>query len=435
MQTYQPLIGMQDLSGIDLRRQQYLRALFMGLLERCGYQFVEPSLLERAASFDKSVVGSSPWPEWNDKGVIMVDDVVYGDDYQRKNSSTPAVLIPEGTISVARMVAGMVAENRDFAFPMKTAYVLPCFRNELEATLGRTKRRQFTQLGVELVGAPAGDSDVEAIYLIHSCLREFGVDAKHIKVRVGDVAIFNRLVALSRINASDAILLKELLDAIAECRAGKMSHRHQALETEMLQLLTRVQVADRYKEAWIGITKGMSTVEFAGQVEDDDVWKGVERLNSLVETLIGLGCTIVPDLCVVRSHEYYSGIAFEIDVITEASSFVEVGGGGRYDKLIGHFLSEDLPRSVPATGFAFGLERIVQLLQTLNLLTPDGGAARGPLTGKWRIPRGSKVRRTNACLRHSHRHLSRRTRAVRCIRQAGGLHRKGNRAMLVNSTS
>ena len=374
MQSYQPLVGMKDLSGIELRQQQYLQALFMGLLERCGYQFVQPSLLERAGSFDKSVVGVSPWPEWNDKGVIMIDDVVYGGDYKTKTSSTPSVLIPEGTISVARMVAGMLAQNPDLAFPIKTAYTLPCFRNELETTLSGTKRRQFMQLGVEVIGAPAGDSDVEAINLIHSCLREFGVDAKYIKVRVGDVAVFNRLVELSQIGASDAVLLKEFLDAIAECRAGKMSHRQNALEVEMLRLLTHVQVAERYKEAWIGITKGMSTVDFAKKVDDKDVWEGVLRLNSLAETLTSLGCTIVLDLCVVRSHEYYSGIAFEIDVVTPTNSYVEVGGGGRYDKLIGHFLSEEMPKSVPATGFAFGLERIVQLLLALNLLTLERSA-------------------------------------------------------------
>ncbi len=373
-QTFEPLVGMRDLSGIALRRQQFVSSRFVGLVERAGYRFVVPSLLERSASFDKSVVGASPWPEWNDKGVIMLTDLLYGASYSDEPRGTPAVLVPEGTISVARMVAGMLAQNPDLAFPIKVAYVLPCFRNELEATLGTTKLRQFTQLGLEVIGTPAGDSDVEAIHLIHSCLREFGVDTNQIRVRVGDVAIFNRLVELSGIGPSDAILLKEILDAIAECRAGKMSFRQPELETQMSQLIARAKVADRYREAWIGITQGEGTVAFAERVDDEEVWQGVRRLSSLVETLVGLGCVIMPDLCVVRSHEYYSGIAFEIDVVTPTDAYVEVGGGGRYDKLIGHFLPEGSRQSVPATGFAFGLERVIRLLDELGLLAADRSA-------------------------------------------------------------
>ncbi|MCP2257472.1 Histidyl-tRNA synthetase [Streptoalloteichus tenebrarius] len=76
------------------------------------------------------------------------------------------------------------------------------------------------------------------------------------------------------------------------------------------------------------------------------------------------------DLCVVRSHEYYSGVAFEVDVVADGMAFVEVGGGGRYDRLVGHFVPAGGRRSVPATGFAFGVERLVHLLESLHLLGP-----------------------------------------------------------------
>ncbi len=81
----------------------------------------------------------------------------------------------------------------------------------------------------------------------------------------------------------------------------------------------------------------------------------------------------------VRSHEYYTGIAFEIDVLGETDVFVEVGGGGRYDRLVAHFVPEGTVPTVPATGFAFGVERLVHLLDCLGLLGP--GRTTAPAIG------------------------------------------------------
>ena len=108
-------------------------------------------------------------------------------------------------------------------------------------------------------------------------------------------------------------------------------------------------------------------------------WPGrLAVLRDLVAVLAELQVTVEIDLCVVRSHEYYTGVAFEIDVITADEAFVEVGGGGRYDKLVSHFAPGSPVSTVPATGFAFGLERLVHLLNRLDLLGDGCTAAIGP---------------------------------------------------------
>lgn len=106
-------------------------------------------------------------------------------------------------------------------------------------------------------------------------------------------------------------------------------------------------------------------------VADEVVAERLAQLRELAGVLDALGVTVEIDLCVVRSHEYYTGIAFEIDVIADAEVFVEVGGGGRYDRLVAHFVPEGTVPTVPATGFAFGVERLVHLLDCLSLLGPD----------------------------------------------------------------
>ena len=73
---------------------------------------------------------------------------------------------------------------------------------------------------------------------------------------------------------------------------------------------------------------------------------------------------MVIDLAVVRSHEYYTGIVFEVDVLINDQIIVEIAGGGRYNKLIGKLSQKSI--EVPAVGFAFGLERICRLAETLQ---------------------------------------------------------------------
>lgn len=72
----------------------------------------------------------------------------------------------------------------------------------------------------------------------------------------------------------------------------------------------------------------------------------------------------------MRSHEYYTGISFEIDVVGDDASFYEIAGGGRYDRLVSCFLSEsDENLIIPSTGFAFGVERVIEAATQFGLLS------------------------------------------------------------------
>ena len=71
--------------------------------------------------------------------------------------------------------------------------------------------------------------------------------------------------------------------------------------------------------------------------------------------------------CLVRSHEYYTGIVYEVDLKIDDTIFVEVAGGGRYNKLISKFLAGK-EYQIPAVGFAYGLERLVEFLNSCKSL-------------------------------------------------------------------
>ena len=65
-----------------------------------------------------------------------------------------------------------------------------------------------------------------------------------------------------------------------------------------------------------------------------------------------------------RGLSYYTGAIMEVTVPDLAGS---LGGGGRYDGLIGMFLGED----VPACGFSLGLERILVVMSERNMFPPE----------------------------------------------------------------
>jgi len=339
------------------------------VVERAGYEQLMVPLIERAASFSEEIVGDSPWPEWDQRGCFYLSVRDYGADYDQVVGETPAVLIPEGTISVSRWLGGLLDQPEPVVLPLKVWYELPCPRNELLDTLSETKRREFTQFGLEVLGAANPAADTEVLCLVQDLLTAVGVDPAGLRARLSDVRVFNQMVEESEVPQADRIALKEAMDGIAECRAGKRPERLPALLRAAEEVLDRQHLQPGAREAWRQVldhAAGRVTKELRsalGAANHDALDHLDEMQRELTAT--GLGATV--DLCVVRSHEYYTGLSFELDIVTPAATYVEVAGGGRYDKLVGNFTQAVAGGVVPCTGFAFGVERVAAVLEALDL--------------------------------------------------------------------
>ncbi|MFG1875694.1 ATP phosphoribosyltransferase regulatory subunit [Sphaerisporangium sp. NPDC049003] len=245
-----PLRGTGDIFGLPLRKRLAVTSALAHLARRHGYDQIEVPLIERASSFSEEVVGRSPWPEWDQRGCFYLKVPDYHSSYDTPPVLTDALLIPEGTISVTRWLGRLLSEEPEFVWPLKLFYLTPCFRNELMDGLDELKRRQFTQFGLEVLGTPSGSADIEVIHLITISLYELGIPERTVRVRVGDVAIFNRLVELSGLDPDPAIRLKEALDAIAECKAGKRPERHPALIDDIDRLTCEAHLDPRWAKVW-----------------------------------------------------------------------------------------------------------------------------------------------------------------------------------------
>lgn len=364
-----PIEGTLDIFGVELRKIDFLFRKFTDVINRYGYEQLEVPLIERASSFSEDIVGQSPWPEWDKRGCFYLKINNYLSSFETTDKTIDALLIPEGTIPVTRWLGKYLDTLPNAVLPLKVFYKLPCFRNELIDSISETKRRQFNQFGIEILGSKKLASDVEIIYLIKRLLVEVGVKSSQIRVRISNVGIFNKLIKECSISHSDSIALKEAMDTIAECRAGKKPERKAENELKFASVLATYSLTEKQNDMWNTIlnhSEGVITPKMYEMFTSE--YKGfLDELTQICNELIVNNVNSTLDLCVVRSHEYYTGISFEVDVLTENSQFIEIAGGGRYDKLVGNFVQNYSQSVIPSTGFAFGLERVASMLETLGM--------------------------------------------------------------------
>jgi ATP phosphoribosyltransferase regulatory subunit len=229
------------------------------------------------------------------------------------------------TIPIARLVATRLGTAEP---PLRLCY----FGHAYRAAERRTAElREFLQGGIELIGLPGAEGEAEVIALIEDSLDRAGL-RRH-RVGVGDGTLFARLLDEAEVPEdarAEVIALLSARDFVGlERRLERLG-----LSTASCERLVRIP----------SLRGGAEVLDAAGDATED--------LRELRELLAerGIGDRIIFDLGLVRSLSYYTGPVFE--VYDPAVGFA-LGGGGRYDDLIGRF-----GRSLPACGIALDVGRV-----------------------------------------------------------------------------
>lgn len=369
MNKIRKIKGIDSLYGNNLNKMEFIIFKMYEAVSKVGYKELQVPILEPAESYSEKVIGKSPWPEWNEKGCFYMDIADYSSDYNKNPIITKNILIPEGTVSVTRWLGEQLDENSDIVLPLKIFYNLTCFRNELVDSLNENKKREFKQFGIEVLGTSNILADLENLYMATYLLEEVGIDREEIRSRVNHIQIFSNLCKESNFSAQERVLLKEQLDTIAECKAGKNPERYDDAISNISRLLLSKDLSSRINKCWDMI------IQFPlGRIDEsyyhvfgDNYKVYFDELNYIYDIFKNENINILIDLCVIRSHEYYTGFSFEIDVITRKYNFYEIAGGGRYDKLVKNFVMNSKIELVPCTGFAFGMNRVKKMMDELLL--------------------------------------------------------------------
>ncbi len=385
--------GTQDFLPREMTIRNHVESVIRGTFESYGFQQIQTPMFEELALFatrSGEEIRNSMFTFWSDR-------VEYA-------------MRPEWTAPVCRLVAS--GKTSQLPLPYKVYYLGECFR------YGRPQAgryREFTQAGLELMGSSSPVADAEVMATAVHTLRALGIT--QFLLKVGNIGVFRDLLAedldfdgQSRIiNQIDRIMSvrgkcetikmqPKLSKDDAEYVKGEVADLYR-LQEEMayqgsLEILPTREYSedavrdwldrlptiaeDTYRFLWdkskvVSLEKAELLVqvsqirgsfsEVSGRATSlltgSAAQKAVEQLAEVCEWLGKHG---VPDFEVVlgiaRGLDFYTGTVFEIDSPLLGAQ-KQICGGGRYDRLVEEFGGP----SLPATGFAFGFDRVVEVFE------------------------------------------------------------------------
>ncbi len=360
-QNLTPLDGFNDITGKEARLREYISEKITGIYVSNGYEKIDIPMLETQQLFSPEFVGVNPWPGWHPRSLFSLTVKDYKGAYENTHTKeTNMFLIPEVTASVCRYVAKELSrEKKNFPSFSKYYYLTKCFRNELVCEVKETKKREFTQIGVELIGQSSVYTDLENFDLVFKVLESLGIKRKDIVLRYSDVRLFNFLVEKTGLSSYEQNRLKVVLDDIASTRAKGCDVEDLIKKFE--GILCELNLDSTSKELWKKLLLRFENL--------DDLKKDLKDFPSgVVNNLVALeklfkgeySDNFSVDLSIIRGQDYYNQTTFQVDVNTPKGIISEIGGGGRYDFFISKILSSE--DHFPATGMAFSIERLHFLL-------------------------------------------------------------------------
>jgi ATP phosphoribosyltransferase regulatory subunit len=242
------------------------------------------------------------------------------------------VLRSDMTVPIARLVGSRYQTSEP---PLRFCYFAHCYRGVRPQ---RGQPREFLQAGIELVGAPAPVGTAEAVNVLCRALDRAGL--LRYRVGIGDAALYPGLMEalavpvehrprlLTELGHGDFVGLEHALDELA-------------IDERSLELLLSVPQL-----------RGGPDVLHGPPGPVADAVAGLRAIHALLDP--DVATRVIFDLGLSRAPGYYTGAVFEV---YDPAVGMPIGGGGRYDHLLGQF-----GRELPAVGFALEVEKLHQAL-------------------------------------------------------------------------
>jgi histidyl-tRNA synthetase len=315
----QAIRGMNDILPSETYLWQHVEKIMRDVLQSYGYQEIRLPTVEKTELFKRSIGEAT--------------DIVEKEMYtflDRNNDSL--TLRPEGTAGCVRAgVEHGLLHNQI----QRLWYLGPYFRHERPQ---KGRYRQFHQCGAEVFGLEGPDVDAELIILAARILEKLGLKS----------AVTLEINSLGSV-AARATYRETLVDYFNQYRAQLDEDSQRRLTSNPLRILDSKNPAMQELIA--------NAPKLTEHLDAESAQHFVKLQNYL--THLGIRFTVNPRL--VRGLDYYTKTVFEW-VTTELGSQGAVCSGGRYDGLVEQLSG----KPTPALGFAFGMERLILLMQQME---------------------------------------------------------------------
>jgi ATP phosphoribosyltransferase regulatory subunit len=303
--------GTRDVLPDEMRELRAMTDRIRAVFDGAGYGELYTPALEYEQTFSRANIGGArpAYRVFDEHGTVLV-------------------LRPDMTVPIARVVATRYAHAEP---PLRFCYVAHAYRGVRPQ---RGQSRELLQAGVELIGMPGPAGTAEVLGVLCAALDAAGLD--NYRVGLGDAALYPSLLEAFEVDAERSeLILTEL--AAGDFVGVDREVRALGLADGDADLLLRLAHTRGGPEVLEGLEGALH-----------DALSGLREVHALLAP--GVAARIIFDLGLVRSLGYYTGQLFQV---YDPAYGVPLGGGGRYDELLGTF-----GRALPAVGFALNVERV-----------------------------------------------------------------------------
>ncbi|MEO6670463.1 MAG: histidine--tRNA ligase [Ferruginibacter sp.] len=347
--------GTRDFAAETVRKRNYILSVIKDVFELYGFQPLETPAMENL----ETLMGK--YGEEGDKLIFKIlnnglndpkntDKAKEGFEklMQGKNTTalTERALKYDLTIPFARYVA---MNHGQLTFPYKRYQMQPVWRADRPQ---KGRYREFTQCDADVVGSISLLNEIELANIYHTVFINLGLNKYELKINSRKM-----LVALAELcggveKMMDITITIDKLDKIGLDKV-KVELSERGLNPGQINII----------ENYLGVTGNNEEKLLAAKNifgENEQAKKGIEELTYILSQTHNINLDI--DFTLARGLNYYTGIILE----AKGPSTVKmgsIGGGGRYDDLTGLF---GVP-GIPGVGISFGVDRIYDVIEELNL--------------------------------------------------------------------
>jgi len=336
-----PVTGMKDMMPSEMEVRDYVISLIKDTYKTFGFSSIETPCVEHIENLCSKQGGD------NEKLIFKI--LKRGEKLRINEAKEEADLVDGGlrydlTVPLSRYYANHANE---LPAPFKALQMGNVWRADRPQ---RGRFRQFMQCDIDILGEPSNLAEIELILATTTLLGK--LDFHNFTIRINDRRFLKAMAAYSGFKEEDydsVFITLDKMDKIGlDGVAAELKENGYAEES-----------VEKYLELFKEITGDVEGVRMCKEKLQGylapEAADGLEMIISCVEQEKEADFRMKFDPTLVRGMSYYTGTIFEISMDEFGGS---VGGGGRYDKMIGKFTGQD----TPAVGFSIGFERIVMLL-------------------------------------------------------------------------
>ena len=357
MKNFSPIRGTNDYMPKEAKLREVVRQKILTNYQNNGYNLISTPILENLELLNMSDSG--------DNLKLMFKTVKRGDKLDlTKENLTVADIVEEGlrydlTVPLARFYAN----NREkLPTPFKAIQIDCAFRAERPQ---RGRLRQLTQCDIDVFGDATINAELD---LLKTALETYNLlGFNKLTLKINDRRILNVLCLNAGFKEEDFLSVCVALDKVDKVGINGMMMELIEKGFDVSCINKLVDIINDVNENGFEITSKYGV--------ETNIIEDMKYLISTLNLLTVNQFDIKFDISIIRGQGYYTGTVFEF--YTEGISSA-VGGGGRYDKMVGKITGID----VPAVGVSIGFERIALLLleqgvsfeakQNLALIYDDG---------------------------------------------------------------